>query len=496
MSKTKAHISPLFHRGEEFIKVSLPNTDIAKSLIRSVTGRKWSQTHRCWYVPKTTAVYKELQEKFELSIETTTLEALKSKETEIKPTVSPAKIKHKPLPTFFEIKQQDGRIQKRVTGNKILLVPEKESRFKVFIPFDKKGWIAAVKEIPGRAWNMDESYWSVPYVKQSFRLLKKFVGMQNWELGFEINANIPDEYITYSKTKTILTKKTPYESLNAKQKAAIIELMERLTLENRSYSTMKSYRHHLTGFFTYYNNLSPEEISKRQLEQYLLHLIRFKKISASTQNSVINAVKAYWERVLKRGKEWIDIPRPNKPKKLPNVLSVEEVRQLITTPENLKHKLALMLIYSAGLRRSELLNLLVRDINVSRRAIHIKDGKGQRDRYVTLAESVIPFLEEYKKQYKPVRWLFEGQTGGKYSETSLQKVFRAALEKSKVNPYATIHTLRHSYATHCVENGHNLKSVQEALGHSSLKTTEIYLHISSEALKKLRSPLDNLDLNV
>jgi integrase/recombinase XerD len=493
MSKTKAHISPLFHRGEEFIKVSLPNTDIAKSLIRSVTGRKWSQTHRCWYVPKTTAVYKELQEKFELSIETTTLEALKSKETEIKPTVSPAKIKHKPLPTFFEIKQQDGRIQKRVTGNKILLVPEKESRFKVFIPFDKKGWIAAVKEIPGRAWNMDESYWSVPYVKMSFRLLKKNIGMHNLSIGFIINADIPEEIKVPLKSQKV-SSPTGYNLLNNLQQEAVTALNEKLMLERLAVSTMKSYKHHLTGLLLHYKNLKPDEISKKQFEQYLLHLIRFKKISESTQSSIINAVKAYWERVLKRGKEWIEIPRPKRPKKMPNVLSIEEVTALISAPKNLKHKFALLLIYSAGLRRSELLNLKTKDINISRRSIHIKGGKGKRDRYVLLAESAVPFLNEYKKQFRPINWLFEGQYGGQYSASSLQSIFQNALQESKVNAYATLHTLRHSYATHCVEEGHNLKSVQDALGHNSLKTTEIYLHISSKALKKLKSPLDNLDI--
>jgi len=469
MSKIKAQISPFFHRGGEFIKVELPNTDAAKNLIRSVTGRKWSQTHRSWYVPKTAAVYADLQNKFDLKL---------NLPDEIIKFAQPAKAIVHPkedtpvFPTFFNIKLPDGRIQKRVTGKKLILQAEKATRFKVFVPFDKKGWIGVIKDIPGRAWNIEESYWSIPYVKQSFRLLKKFIGLQNCQFGFEIRANIPEAYIAVSKTNSSTKKQRPYELLNNQQKEAISKLLERLTLEKRAYSTMKSYRHHLTFFFLYYKDLSPKEISKKQFEQYLLHLIRKKRISSSTQNSVINAVKAYWERVLNRGKVWVDIPRPQKAKKLPNILSVEEVLYVITAPDNLKHKLALMLIYSAGLRRSELLNLLVRDINIKRRAIHIKNSKGQRDRYVTLAESVIPFLEEYKRQYKPVKWLFEGQTGGQYSATSLQKIFRTALNKSKVNPYATLHTLRHSYATHCVENGHNLKAV------------------------KLRSPLDDMNLNV
>ncbi len=494
MSKTKAHISPLFHRGGEFIKVELPNTNAAKNLIRSVTGRKWSQTHQCWYVPKTAAIYEELKEKFEIIIgDNSSLERVPLVVKKEQTKVVSAPILSDTQPHFVEIKHQNGAVQKRVTGDKIILLPEKETRFKVFIPYDKKGWIAAVKEIPGRAWNMEESYWSVPYVKMSFRLLKKNVGMQNLSIGFKINADIPEEIKIEAKTNKT-AKITAYELLNTIQKDAIIALKEKLILERLSIKTIKAYSHHLVGLFLYYKDLKPEEISKKQFEQYVLHNIRFKKISESTQSQMINAVKAYWERVLKRGKEWIEIQHPKKPKKMPNVLSVEEVAALISAPKNLKHKLALILIYSAGLRKSELLNLKVKDINVSRRSIHVKGGKGKRDRYVLLAETAIPFLKEYKKQYRPVNWLFEGQYGGQYSGTSLQNIFQNALQISQVNPYATIHTLRHSYATHCVENGHNLKSVQEALGHNSLKTTEVYLHISSKALAKLKSPLDNLEI--
>lgn len=179
---------------------------------------------------------------------------------------------------------------------------------------------------------------------------------------------------------------------------------------------------------------------------------------------------------------------------MPSVLSTTEVVEMINVTKNLKHKLALLLIYSAGLRKSELLNLLKRDINIKRQAIHIKAGKGKKDRYVLLAATAIPYLEEYLKQYRPNKWLFEGQNGGKYSGTSLQKIFEKALELSHATPYATIHTLRHSYATHCLEQGQNIKHVQEALGHSSIKTTEIYLHLSSNALQQLQSPIDKLKI--
>jgi len=265
-------------------------------------------------------------------------------------------------------------------------------------------------------------------------------------------------------------------------------------LKRHSQWTIKSYRNHLIEIFSYFDKLPPEAIGSKEMQAYILHLIKFKKISESTQNQIINAYKAYVEKVLKRPKEYIEIPRPKRPKKLPDVLSTNEVAKIINSPKNLKHKLCLLLIYSAGLRRSELLNLRRADIHFDRRTMFVKSGKGKKDRYVVLAESAIPYLRKYLKVFDPVYWLVEGQNGGKYSVASLQKIFRKAVEQSKVNPYATLHTLRHSYATHCVEKGHNLKMVQEALGHSSLRTTEIYLHISSDALKKLKSPLDDLDI--
>lgn len=278
------------------------------------------------------------------------------------------------------------------------------------------------------------------------------------------------------------------------QQVAIQKTVERLILERLSDSTQKTYKHHLAGLFYFYKTILPEEISKAQVEQYLLHQIKFKKIAESTQNQIINAVKAYWERVLKRDKAWINLQRPKRPKKMPNVLSTEEVVLLLDSIQNLKHQLILLLIYSSGLRLGEVVNLLNKDINIHRQHIHIKGGKGKKDRYVALADTVLPFLADYKKQYKPTHWLFEGQYGGQYSKRSVQAIFKKALRKSRVNAYATVHTLRHSYATHCVEDGHNLKAVQDALGHASPETTQIYVHLSTKSLKQLKSPIDKLKI--
>jgi len=268
-----------------------------------------------------------------------------------------------------------------------------------------------------------------------------------------------------------------------------------LILRRYSKNTVRSYKTILINLFLFHHSTAPEAITIKQLQDYLLYRIKKHKIATSTQNQTINAYKFYAEKVLGKSKILIEIPRPKKPKHLPNVLSESEVISLINSPKNLKHKLILLLIYSSGLRLGEVVNIKTTDINIKRRTIHIRNGKGQKDRIVLLANNVIPFLERYKSKYNPIHWLFEGQTGGQYSKRSVQSIFYKAIEAANINTNATVHTLRHSYATHCVENGYSIALIQEALGHQSIKTTERYLHVSSTALRQLKSPLDQLDLD-
>jgi len=281
--------------------------------------------------------------------------------------------------------------------------------------------------------------------------------------------------------------------LNDSQKKAIKDLEEHLILKQYSPTTIKSYRNHLMSVLIFHDKIPPNQIGNEEIQVYLLHQLKYKKISESTQNVVINAYKAYVEKVLDKPKEYVNIPRPKKPKKLPKVLSKDEIIDLLKCVKNLKHKFILLLIYSSGLRLGEIVNLRISDINLRKRSIFINRGKGKKDRYVLLASTAVPFYKAYKKQYTPVYWLFEGSTGGQYSKRSVQKIFTNAKIKSKINPFSTVHTLRHSYATHCVENGFSLKMIQEALGHNSLKTTELYLHITAAHLTQLKSPLDDLN---
>lgn len=183
-----------------------------------------------------------------------------------------------------------------------------------------------------------------------------------------------------------------------------------------------------------------------------------------------------------------------KPSRIPVVLSVQEVERLLNSFTNLKHKAIFTLIYSAGLRIGELLNLKIRDIDSDRMQIRIHQGKGQKDRYSLLSPKVLLLLREYVSEYKPKEYLFEGQHGGKYSASSIQTLMRKHKKICGIKKKATPHTLRHSFATHLLDNGTDTRFIQELLGHKHISTTQIYTHVSSRTLKDVKSPIENLKL--
>lgn len=189
------------------------------------------------------------------------------------------------------------------------------------------------------------------------------------------------------------------------------------------------------------------------------------------------------------------IPRPRKERKLPDVLTQDEVKRLFSGVTNPKHRMVLMVIYSAGLRIGEAARLRLEDMDPARKMIHIRGGKGKKDRFTMLSEKVMNELTGYLAVFKPTKYLFEGEREGKpYSPSSIQQVFRKAIENASITKPATVHTLRHSFATHLLEQGVDLRYIQELLGHASSKTTEIYTHVSAKNIAAIRSPLDNLEL--
>jgi len=235
------------------------------------------------------------------------------------------------------------------------------------------------------------------------------------------------------------------------------------------------------------------QINEATIYQYLMSLVE-KGYSRSSQNQHINAIKFYLEKVLKQESKTYYIERPLKKRKLPVVLSENEIQRILSNIRNLKHKALLSLIYSCGLRVGEALNLKINDLDSDRMLISVRNGKGEKDRMVPLASNVLKLLRTYYKQYQPSDYLFNGAEQGPYSATSIRNVLKRAVYKSYIKKNVTPHTLRHSYATHLLEKGTDLRYIQVILGHSSVKTTEIYTHVSTKNLQAIKSPIEEMQL--
>lgn len=271
----------------------------------------------------------------------------------------------------------------------------------------------------------------------------------------------------------------------------IIKKYKDLLIQKRySENTIKTYCGYFQDFCNYFKNVNLVEITTDNINNYILHLIKSKNISISQQNQRINAIKFYYEKVLNRQKQFYNLHRPKKEHKLPKVLSKNEVKKILDSSKNIKHKSILMLIYSAGLRRSELLNICISDIDSERMVINIRGAKGKKDRISLLSINMLILLRKYYKEFKPVNYLFEGPDNSKYSSTSVSNILKKAAEKAGINKKVTPHMLRHSFATHLLEQGTDLRYIQELLGHSSSKTTEIYTHVSKRAIDKIKNPID------
>jgi integrase/recombinase XerD len=268
---------------------------------------------------------------------------------------------------------------------------------------------------------------------------------------------------------------------------------EWLLSKRYSPSTIKTYSEALKSFFIFFREKPVGEITNEDVIVYNNDYILKNNLSASYQNQIVNAIKLFFQTV-RDTKMIVDkIHRPKRAKLLPNVLSKEEVKAVLNAHSNIKHKMMLSLIYSCGLRCGELLALKPVHIDSKRNIVLLKNSKGQKDRIVPLSPFILEMLREYYKLFKPKTYLFEGQTPGMtYDSRSLQLILKQALQKTGITKPATLHWLRHSYATHLLESGTDLRYIQELLGHSSSKTTEIYTHVSTKSLQQIKSPFDDL----
>lgn len=305
------------------------------------------------------------------------------------------------------------------------------------------------------------------------------------------------DYSALRKKETVvedLPIKRPHETLTDAHALAMRQVAQKLSLKGYSANTTRTYREQFKLFLRFYSRYHPTELTEADIANYLLYLVEKRKMSKSSQNQAINSIKFYYEKVLKQERKTYEIERPLKERKLPMILSQHEIVLIFGALNNLKHSTMLMLIYSAGLRRSELINLRIGDLDIERQVVFIRGAKGKKDRQSLLAKSLGPLLEKYIAEFKPRFWLFEGERGKQYSPSSLQKVFTKAIQKAGIRKKVHLHTLRHSFATHLLEGGASTRFIQVLLGHESSQTTEIYTQVTQFSLSKIRSPLDSLEI--
>lgn len=270
------------------------------------------------------------------------------------------------------------------------------------------------------------------------------------------------------------------------------KFIQQMLLKGYSQRTIRTYVSLLSGISRHYQ-CSPELITIDQIRDYLQENITVVKRSKSWVNQLISAMKFLYCEILQREWSYLDIPRPRRDKKLPVVLSRAEVGKILSAHKNLKHKAILMTTYSAGLRLSEVCHLMPGDIDSTRMLIRVNHSKGNKDRYSLLSPVTLDLLRIYYKKYRPTTWLFEGMLQGKpVSVSTVTRVFKNALNKAEVNRQVGIHCLRHSFATHLLEQGVALPVIQQILGHKSLKTTSGYLHVQQYSIQGVKSPVDSL----
>lgn len=328
---------------------------------------------------------------------------------------------------------------------------------RIAVEFERTAWnLQKITAFPESRWSQTRQAWHIPATPENLKI---------FHLDTELTAN-------------------RIESERFRQ-----------WLRSRRYSenTVRAYCEALQQFLGFFGDRLPAQLTNEDVIYFNNEFVLKSKLSASYQNQIVSAIKLYFLTIECRKIEIEKIHRPKTPKLLPNVLSKGEIKQILTSQGNIKHRAMLSLIYSCGLRRSELLNLTPKDIDSNRNVVIIRQAKGRKDRIAPLSPKILELLREYYSYYKPQVWLFEGRIKGEqYDVRSLGNVLKTAVNKAQIGKPVTLHWLRHSYATHLLENGTDLRYIQEILGHSSSRTTEIYTHVGTQNIQMVKSPFDDL----
>ncbi len=438
------------------IIIKLPKNELDTKFILTLRFSKWDKTQRVWIIPN----YPDNLELIKAYFKDRISKIILHKEIEV---------------------QTDKETTHKIAEKDILVIKTKTKRLKLIFGFNK-ALTVAIKKMPFWAWDSKNKWWTIPFSDALFTQIQEMAKQQGLNFRYE------EETVTSNK----IARKTEYDVPNYRHcpENMILKLQEL----RYSARTIKTYKSLFEEFINHYPTTEIDKIDEQKIIAFCQYLVIDRKVSASYQNQAINAIKFYYERVLGGQRKFYFLQRPDKEKALPTVLSTEEIIAILKATENLKHKTILTVIYSAGLRIGEVVNLKIKDIDSERKQIRIEQGKGKKDRYTLLSPKTLDLLRTYFKAYKPKEYLFEGQDGGPYTARSIQAFFKEICSKAGIKKKVSVHTLRHSFATHLLENGTDLRYIQVLLGHESSKTTEIYTHVTTKGFDQIKSPLDNLDI--
>jgi integrase/recombinase XerD len=342
----------------------------------------------------------------------------------------------------------------------IRLEKESEKELHVYFPYSEER-VEKIKKVLGRKWISEKRCWSIPNTTESIKILFTLFSDEH----IKVDSRIEGAHSLIVSNET--TKEIPG------LEEAVEQMEKELKLGGYSPKSRKAYLTHMKRFVHFYQQ-DPLELDEKHVKRYLLVLLDNEEFSHSYVNQAISSIKFFFHNVLKNNRILLAVPRPKKEEKLPEVLSKQEVSNILYSINNEKHRALLFMVYSAGLRVSEVVNLKIEDVDSDRMLIHIKQGKGRKDRYTMLSEVALDALRIYAKKYSPRYWLFPGEDIDKHITTrTVQKVFEKARNHAQIKKKVSVHTLRHSFATHLLEGGTDLRYIQELLGHKNSKTTEI-----------------------
>lgn len=384
---------------------------------------------------------------------------------------------------------------KSFRGESIQILPHKEdiTWMEIYVPK-----IVAIHEKIKRFSMARYSKTRNCYLLPAAPLVYETIQLQMESFEILIDNKLPKSYLQLknlpNKKKLDLTKtkENILVQIPEQGKQYVTDLAEMILAMNYSTSTLRTYCASFTQFLRYFSYRDPATIEYKEVVKYLSSLME-KGLSATSGHSLVNGLQFYYQNVVGNKNFELKLPRPKKEKKLPSVLTMDECLKIFQVVENPKHKLILLVGYGAGLRVSEIVSLKWQDILFEEHKIHIKNAKGKKDRFVMLPYSIVESLKIYKQLFKGSHYVFEGQFAGEsYSSRSAQSIMQQAIKKAGLEKKASIHTLRHSFATHLLENGTDIRYIQQFLGHADIKTTTMYTHLTKTAVDKIQSPLDRL----